>query len=165
MKVAEHATQRYTLEDEVLPCNPSIMAIQVLWSCKEVSCKLHTTHTKLCYQLKMDNHNFYCLQKCIFNGIHVGIQLFFSVISLLNAVTCLLNTEAKQKECKHENTRVIGCVPYRNMAKTVFNDMMNNIICEMIHYNLPFLLNIVRWGFSQHGTAGTMPHRILFQGP
>lgn len=26
MKVAEHATQRYTLGDEAFPCNPSIMA-------------------------------------------------------------------------------------------------------------------------------------------
>ena len=86
MKVAEHATQRYTLGAEVLPCNPSIMAAKRItesWCCGHAR-KSPVNHTqKQCHQVKMDTTHF-----------------------IVNVVTCfkqgLMFIDRKQKECKLE---------------------------------------------------------------
>lgn len=48
MNVAEHATQRYTLGDEALPCNPSIMAAKhvLQGGCSGQAGEIPVNHTK-----------------------------------------------------------------------------------------------------------------------
>lgn len=109
MKVAEHATQRYTLGDEVLPCNPSIMAAKGTSQSRRCgharkSPVNHTTHTKMpspsenglfcTFVAKINVNSFYW---------HTCIRLNnFSFISLLNVTTRfkhgLMYINGKQKE-------------------------------------------------------------------